>query len=123
MQKLTGISSGQNNKSCRIIHNGCNNIGFAFFCDFIRNLQESANSLLLFQFTFCNEALEIKRFFAMWPLGAAGRRGLANSGELAVVLGRGRARGWSRGTRGLICALGWWGEAAEDRAVARQGLG
>jgi hypothetical protein len=50
----------------------------------------------------------------MWPLGAAGQRGLANSGELAAVLGRGRARGWSRGTRGLIWALGWWGEAAGD---------
>jgi hypothetical protein len=30
-------------------------------------------------------------------LGAPGRRGLPESGELAVVLGRGRARGWSRG--------------------------
>jgi hypothetical protein len=34
MQKLTGISSGQNNKSCRIIHNGSNKISFAFFFDF-----------------------------------------------------------------------------------------
>jgi hypothetical protein len=50
----------------------------------------------LFQFTFCNEALEIKMFFAMWPLGAAGRRGLANSGELAGVLGRGRVGEGSR---------------------------
>jgi hypothetical protein len=96
MQKLAGISPGQNNKSCRIIHHEANKIGYTFFwffCDFLRNLQESANSLLLFQFTFCNEALELKKFFAMWPLGAAGRRGLANSGELACACGRGRGRG------------------------------
>jgi hypothetical protein len=31
MQKLTGISSGKNNKSCRIIHHESNKIGFAFF--------------------------------------------------------------------------------------------
>jgi hypothetical protein len=43
MQKLKGIGSGQNNKSCSIIHNGSNKIGVAFFCDFLRNLQESAN--------------------------------------------------------------------------------
>jgi hypothetical protein len=31
MQKLSGISSGQNNKSCSIIHHESNKIGFAFF--------------------------------------------------------------------------------------------
>jgi hypothetical protein len=31
MQKLTGISSGKNNKSCRIIHKGSNKIEFAIF--------------------------------------------------------------------------------------------
>jgi hypothetical protein len=31
MQKLTGISSGQNNKSCSIIHLESNKICFAFF--------------------------------------------------------------------------------------------
>jgi hypothetical protein len=30
MQKLTGISSGKNNKSCGIIHNEPNKNGFAF---------------------------------------------------------------------------------------------
>jgi hypothetical protein len=48
MQKLTGTSSGKNNKSCRIIHNGSDKIGFAFvwfFYDFLRNLQESGKSL------------------------------------------------------------------------------
>jgi hypothetical protein len=47
MQKLSGISSGQNNKSCRIFHRESNKIGFVFLwflCDFLRNLQESAKS-------------------------------------------------------------------------------
>jgi hypothetical protein len=41
----------------------------------------------------------------MWPLGAAGRRGLANSGELAAGLGRARARARerSRGPKGPVC--------------------
>jgi hypothetical protein len=73
MQKLLGISSGQTNKSCRIIHNGSNKTSFTFFwffCDFLRNLQESANSLLLFQLRFCREALRNKSGFAMSSLGA-----------------------------------------------------
>jgi hypothetical protein len=60
MQKLTGISSGQNNKSCRIIHHEYNKIGFTFFrflCDFLSNLQETANSQVLF-----------KNYFAIRPL-------------------------------------------------------
>jgi hypothetical protein len=42
----------QNNKSFRIIHNGSNKIGFAvfrFFYDFLRNLQEAAKTVLLFE--------------------------------------------------------------------------
>jgi hypothetical protein len=39
----------------------------------------------------------------MWPLGTAGRRGLANSGELAAGLGRARARERSRGPKGPVC--------------------
>jgi hypothetical protein len=47
MQKLKGISSGENNKSCRIIYHESNEIGFAFlrfFYVFLCNLQESAKS-------------------------------------------------------------------------------
>jgi hypothetical protein len=52
MQKLKGISSGQNNKSCRIIHREAKKIGFTFFlifCDFLRNLQESVKAQVLFK--------------------------------------------------------------------------
>jgi hypothetical protein len=43
MQKLSGISSGQKNKSCRIFHHESNKIGFAF----LRILQETGNSFTI----------------------------------------------------------------------------
>jgi hypothetical protein len=52
MQKLSGISSGKNNKSCRIIHNGSNKIGIAFFLffyDFIRHFKVPAITQTLFK--------------------------------------------------------------------------
>jgi hypothetical protein len=92
MQKLTWISSGKNNKSCRIIHNGSNKTGFVvlwFFYDFLRNLQEIGKSLLLFDLPFAERPSE--RFAALqcdpW---AAGRRGGAKSGEARWSFGRGR---------------------------------
>jgi hypothetical protein len=48
MQKLTGTSSGKNNKSCGIFHNETNKLGFAFFCffyNFLCNLQKSGKTL------------------------------------------------------------------------------
>jgi hypothetical protein len=72
MQKLTGISSGQNNKSCSIIHNGSNKIGFTFFrffYDFLRNLQESANSLYYFSCAFAGRPLERKLSLQCSPWG------------------------------------------------------
>jgi hypothetical protein len=97
MQKLSGISSGQNNKSCRIIHHESNKIGFAFFqifYDFIRNLQETAKWLLLLELTFCTKTLGKLFCFAMWSwvrLAGAGRQ---NSGEPPLGLAReGRGKG------------------------------
>jgi hypothetical protein len=40
---------------------------------------------------FCRKTLGKILSLAMWPLGAAGRRGLLDSGELAAGLGQGRA--------------------------------
>jgi hypothetical protein len=45
-------------------------------------------------------------------LGAAGRRGLPESGELVAVLGRGRGGGGSRGILGLVWAGVGGGETA-----------
>jgi hypothetical protein len=61
MLKLTGISSGQNNKSCGIFHPESNKIGFTFFrffCDFLRNLQETAKTQVLFKNHFARRSLE-----------------------------------------------------------------
>jgi hypothetical protein len=100
MQKLSGTSSGKNNKSCGIFYHKSNEIKFSFlwfFYDFLHNLQKSAKALILFQLQLCSRALEKKYPFAMWSLGARPARLRPNSGE-------GRRRGWP-GT----CA-GWcWG--------------
>jgi hypothetical protein len=48
MQKLSGTSSGKNNRSCGIFYHESIKIGFAFFLffyDFLHNLQESAQVL------------------------------------------------------------------------------
>jgi hypothetical protein len=71
MQKLSGISSSKNNKSCRIIHNGSNKIGFVF-SDFsmifyaIYKIQPRHFYYLGYN---CREALEKNSSFAMWSLG------------------------------------------------------
>jgi hypothetical protein len=102
MQKLTGISSGQNNKSCGIFHHESNKISFAFlwcFYDFLQNLQETAKALLLLELPLCRKALGKISFLAMWPLVARPARLRPQSGE-------GRWRGWM-GTR--VGVLGWLG--------------
>jgi hypothetical protein len=100
MQKLTGISSGKNNKSCRIFYHESKKFGFAFFWffyDFLWNLQESANSQILFELPFCREALGKNLGFAMWSLGALPARLRWNSGRVVAGVRRGRAGRRSRG--------------------------
>jgi hypothetical protein len=53
-------------------------------------------------------------------LGAGGRRGLRNSGELAAVLGRGMAGEGSRVARGLVWVLGRGGGGAGTRLAGGQ---
>jgi hypothetical protein len=55
MQKLSGTSSGKNNKSCGIFYHESNKIGFAFFWvfyDFLRNLQVPAKRGILLKMCF-----------------------------------------------------------------------
>jgi hypothetical protein len=47
----------------------------------------------------------------MWPLGAAGRRGLLDSGELATGIDRGRAR---EGPTGHWRSVSWVGRGRGD---------
>jgi hypothetical protein len=73
MQKLSGISSGKNNRSCGIFHHKSNKIGFTFFCDFLRNLQESANSLYYFSCTFAGRPSERSLLqCSPWGAGSGG---------------------------------------------------
>jgi hypothetical protein len=75
MQKLSGISSGKNNKSCRIFHNESNKIGFAvfwFFYNFLRNLQETAKSLYYLSYPFAVRPLKSFLLCNVVPGGAAG---------------------------------------------------
>jgi hypothetical protein len=131
MQKLSGTSSGKNNKSCRIFHIESNKIGFPFlwfFCDFLRILQESAKWLYYLRFTFAAGPWKIldsyeyapgsrKTPWKLWiscnvVLGGGGRRRWRNSGELVAGLGQGRQGGWL-GTRWrTVCGLSWWRKAA-----------
>jgi hypothetical protein len=60
MQKLSGTSSGKNNKSCRIFHIESNKIGFSFFWFFyvfLRILQDSAKQQHYWRFTFATRPL------------------------------------------------------------------
>jgi hypothetical protein len=109
MQKLTGISSGQNNKSCRIFHNGSNKIGFAFFCffcDFLRNLQETGKWQTLLELPFCKKDPGKIFGFAMSSPGRGGRRGWPNSGSSPWVLaGEGREEGQGSLVSGFLAGV------------------
>jgi hypothetical protein len=97
MQKLTRISSGKNNESCRIIHHESNRIGFAFFLffyNFLQILQETGKSLYYWSYHFAERPLE--RFVALQcgPWGRPAGAGEANSGEARRSLaGQGLGKG------------------------------
>jgi hypothetical protein len=127
MLKLKGISSGQNNKSCSIIHKGSNKIDLAFFwffCDFLRNLQESANLFTYWSYLFAIKTLE--RFWGLqcgwcgsWP-GKGRGRVLGGLG-----LGLGAWTGWRWPAVGCSAGAGtvrlFPARPAPDRGRARQG--
>jgi hypothetical protein len=135
MQKLSGTSSGKNNKSCRIIHKESNKIEFAFFCffyDFLRILQVSANHkyyssynlslnpLDFFRFTtkplLCGSALRKSSHLAMWPLGVVA--GAAGGNPARSGGGAGRGRAWG----GLGVHLARFGALVEEWRYRRRCL-
>jgi hypothetical protein len=100
MLKLKGISSGQNNKSCSIIHNESKKIGLAFFwffCDVLRNLQESANLFTYWSYLFAIKTLE--RF---WGLQCGPRSGRP---ARAAQFRRGRCGSWPGKGRGRVLGV------------------
>jgi hypothetical protein len=124
MQKLTGISSGQNNKSCRIFHHEPNKTGFPFFrffYDFIRNLQESGNHFYYFSCAFAAGTLERKFSLQCGP----GRGWPARVGQIPARFAGvwpGKGRGMARGSPRVDLSRSWgWG--GQWRLGRRRGTG
>jgi hypothetical protein len=100
MQKLSGISSGQNNKSCRTFHHEPNKISFAFFLIFLcfsTQFTRIRKTATLLEIPFCRKTLGKILSLAMSPLGVAGRRGEAKYRQAA---GRGRPGAGEGGSKG-----------------------
>jgi hypothetical protein len=103
MQKLSGISSGKNNKSCGVFYNESNKIGFAvfwFFYDLLRNLQESATTLYYFSYPFAVRPLKRFPFSQCGPWGRSRRGSGRNPARVGGGVGRGRAWCGARVARG-----------------------
>jgi hypothetical protein len=143
MQKLSGTSSGKNNKSCRIFHNESNKIEYAFvrfFYDFLRILQDSGRQQYYLRFTFAPGSRENFRFlqicpyFAAEPLEITGGSQLGPPGRPAAVPTEIRRAG-SEGRPGKVgrmtrdspaTGLGAWLESGSHRqghTTAQPGCG
>jgi hypothetical protein len=137
MQKLTGISSGQNNKSCRIIHNGSNKLVLHFY-DFstifyaIYKNQQTHFTILV---ALLQGGPRKEKFPCNVAPGGGGRRGLGKFRRCAAGFRPGRAR---EGPTGHWHSVSWVGRGrggsgggahrqpvaatAASRAVARLAL-
>jgi hypothetical protein len=123
MQKLAGISSGQNNNSCGIFHHESNKIGFTFFlffCDFLRNLQESGNHFYYWSSPFAVRTLE-----GIWVLQCSPWGGWpARVSQFRRARRRsrpGRTGEWSRDALGPIWGFGPGGGGSGEQLAGGQG--
>jgi hypothetical protein len=139
MQKLSGISSHENNKSCRIFHHESKKISFEFFqffYNFICNLQETGKSLYYWSYPFAGRPSKIKVALQCSPWGRLAGAVEQNPARLAGVLaGEGQGKGLgATGTRfgrsaGAVVAAasghagGQGGGRRGCRSPARSGLG
>jgi hypothetical protein len=101
MQKLKRISSGQNNKSCSTNHHGSNKNGFTFFwifCDFLCNLQFSANCSNYWSYLLAIRTLERVECLKFSPYGGRPAR--------AEQFRRGRRGSWPGKGRRMVRGLG-----------------
>jgi hypothetical protein len=146
MQKLSGTSSGKNNKSCGIFHNEVNKIDFAFlwcFYNLLRHLQESAKALYYWSFSFADRplkwfrSLQIHPYFADWPSETleslqCGPPALAGGGPAKIR--RSPAAGSAGDGRGAVLGLlgtgfdqspgrwGSWRSRTKTAAAASRGM-
>jgi hypothetical protein len=122
-------------KSCRVLHQKSNKIGFAFFWflyNFLGILEDPANSSTLFKKQVTRRSretlisLQISPCFALRPLerkvssqlgpSAGWRRGWPESGELAAAHGRGKVGSGVPDRWGSIPQLAWGKGAAGEEA-------
>jgi hypothetical protein len=130
MQTLSGISSGNNNKSCGIFHHKSNKIEFAFFWvlyDFLRNLQETGKALILFQIQLCSKVPESFGFLTYvpllrektlrksWPF-AIRSPGAAGGGPAGIPARAGGMSGRGRWGKGLWVTSGRFGDSVGARS-------
>jgi hypothetical protein len=126
MQKLSGTSSGKNNKSCRICHNEANNIGIAFFLNFLQfstQFTRFSQSHILLKLHIFTKTPETFWYFTDMPpvhtkllrqkLGhaigssAMASGGLAKSDQAGGVLGREKGGEGAGAHLRLDCDRGW----------------
>jgi hypothetical protein len=138
MQKLSGTSSGKNNKSCRIFHIESNKIGFSFFWFFyvfLRILQDSAKQQQYWRFTFATRPLtgfpdsQICPWFPKNTLETLdslqcrpwhrGWRGWPEFRRAGGALGRGSGGEELGAHLGPSCVLLWAGEGGGEGARQR----
>jgi hypothetical protein len=116
MQKLTGISPGENNKSCRIIHNESNKIGctfFWFFCAFYAIYKNQPNHKYYLSYPFAGRPSEISFLLQCSPW----RPGSGGPAKFRPTAGRGRpgtGGGGSLGPWGPIPVLARGGEEVSE---------
>jgi hypothetical protein len=141
MLKISRNTLGEYNRSCSCPHQEPREIGFAFFCfsyDFLENLQDSANWVYYWSYSFSIRPLELSAgsqpcpYFTVKtsesyltsqcsPWGG-GRHGWRNSGEAGGLGRAGAGAGWSWGSLGSISTGGWGGGGAGGVAQWRRPL-
>jgi hypothetical protein len=92
MLKLSGTSSGKNNKSCRIFHNETNKIEFAFLCSFyvfLRIFKDAAIHHYYWRWSFAPGSLKRKQTLQCGPWGAVDGAGDEIPTDYSDGVGRG----------------------------------
>jgi hypothetical protein len=142
MQKLSGTSSGKNNKSCGIFYRESNKIGFVFFWffyDFLCNLQVPAKRGILLKMCFAprpsgrfrtlqpgprfaDKPLERKRTLQLGPPGGR-RQGVAGFWRSGGRDRPGTSWGHPLGHPCSIYRLGRGGRVADEQTHRRPAAG
>jgi hypothetical protein len=124
MQKLTGTSSGKNNKSCGIFHHESNKISFDFFrfSMILYAIYKNQEITFTIGVHLLRQGPCKEMFLCNVAPGPPGSGGPAKFWRAAAGLGQGRAWGGARGHWGAIWGLGRGRERAGEGRRRRPGL-